>query len=111
MSFLIPIGVVVYAAIGGLKATFTTSYLHTVIVFCLCLIFMFSVYVPGGFLNGIDDVSPTSPPPFPRVSTNETACLTSCICSWWTSGGPAKDQLSPGALRMRACWRTLSAER
>lgn len=57
MSFLIPIGVVVYAAIGGLKATFTTSYLHTVIVFLLCLIFMFKVYVPGGFLNGIDDVS------------------------------------------------------
>lgn len=62
MSFLIPIGVVVYAAIGGLKATFTTSYLHTVIVFLLCLIFMFKVYVPGGFLNGIDDVSTPHPP-------------------------------------------------
>ena len=57
MSFLIPIGVVVYAAIGGLKATFTTSYMHMVIIFVLCLIFMFKVYVPGDILGGIDDVS------------------------------------------------------
>ena len=57
MSFLIPIGVVVYAAIGGLKATFTTSYMHTVIIFVLCLIFMFKVFVPGDILGGIDDVS------------------------------------------------------
>ena len=56
MSFLIPIGVVVYAAIGGLKATFTTSYMHTVIIFVLCLIFMFKVYVPNDLLGGIDDV-------------------------------------------------------
>jgi Na+/proline symporter len=65
MSFLIPIGVVVYAAIGGLKATFTTSYMHTVIIFVLCLIFMFKVYVPGDLLGGIDDVRstwPTDPP-------------------------------------------------
>ena len=41
MSFLIPIGVVFYAAIGGLKATFTTSYMHTVIVYGVCLFFLF----------------------------------------------------------------------
>lgn len=41
MSFLIPIGVVFYAAIGGLKATFTTSYMHTVIIYVVCLFFMF----------------------------------------------------------------------
>lgn len=58
MSFLIPIGVVVYAAIGGLKSTFSTAYFHTVIVFVLALIFMFKVYVPGDLLGGIDDVSP-----------------------------------------------------
>ena len=58
MSFLIPIGVVVYAAIGGLKATFTTSYMHTVIIFVLCLIFMFKVFVPNDLLGGIDDVRP-----------------------------------------------------
>jgi Na+/proline symporter len=43
MSFLIPIGVVCYAAIGGLKATFTTSYMHTVIIYIVCLVFMFKV--------------------------------------------------------------------
>lgn len=57
MSFLIPIGVVFYAAIGGLKATFTTSYMHTVIIFALCLTFMFKVYVPNHILGGIDEVS------------------------------------------------------
>lgn len=41
MSFLIPIGVVFYAAIGGLKATFTTSYMHTVIVYVVALYFLF----------------------------------------------------------------------
>ena len=38
MAFLIPIGVVFYAAVGGLKATFTTSYLHAAIVYIvLCM--------------------------------------------------------------------------
>ena len=45
MSFLIPIGVVCYAAIGGLKATFTTSYMHTVIIYIICLVLMFQVGV------------------------------------------------------------------
>ncbi|KAK9904775.1 hypothetical protein WJX75_002276 [Coccomyxa subellipsoidea] len=56
MSFLIPLGVTFYAAIGGLKATFTTSYMHTVIVYGVCLFFLFKVFVPGDLLNGIDDV-------------------------------------------------------
>ena len=43
MSFLIPIGVVCYVAIGGLKATFTTSYMHTVIIYIICLVLMFKV--------------------------------------------------------------------
>lgn len=45
MSFLIPIGVVCYVAIGGLKATFTTSYMHTVIIYIICLVLMFQVSV------------------------------------------------------------------
>ena len=56
MAFLIPIGVVFYAAIGGLKSTFTTSYFHTVIVYVVCCVFMFKVFLPNGLLNGIDDV-------------------------------------------------------
>ena len=76
MSFLIPIGVVVYAAIGGLKATFTTSYMHMVIIFVLCLIFMFKVYVPGDILGGIDDVSS-----FCGASINISCSPCSIICT------------------------------
>ena len=56
MSFLIPIGVVFYAAIGGLKATFTTSYFHTVIVYVVCCVFLYKVFIPNDLLGGIDDV-------------------------------------------------------
>ena len=41
-----------YAAIGGLKATFTTSYFHTVIVYVVCCIFFFKVFIPGDKLGG-----------------------------------------------------------
>ena len=44
------------AAIGGLKSTFTTSYFHTVIVYIICCVFMFKVFMPNGWTNGIDDV-------------------------------------------------------
>ncbi len=60
MAFIIPISTMVYAAVGGLKATFTTSYMHTVIIFVVCVFFMFQVYVPNNFFGGIDDVSSNS---------------------------------------------------
>ncbi|KAH7430303.1 hypothetical protein KP509_09G092500 [Ceratopteris richardii] len=43
-SFLIPIGVVVYTLAGGLKATFLASYIHSVIVHVVLVIFIFLVY-------------------------------------------------------------------
>ena len=57
MAFIIPISTMVYATVGGLKATFTTSYMHTVIIFVVCLIFMFVAFLPNSLLGGIDDVS------------------------------------------------------
>ena len=57
MSFLIPIGVVCYAAIGGLKATFTTSYMHTVIIYIVCLVLMFKVGVMTEFDLGANTLS------------------------------------------------------
>ena len=42
------------AAPAGLKATFTTAYMHTVIIYIVCLVFAFKVYVPGDLLAGID---------------------------------------------------------
>lgn len=49
--FIIPFTVVLYSASGGLKATFTSSYLHTCIIFVVLLIFMFSVYTTSGLIG------------------------------------------------------------
>nr|ATG71187.1 ATDUR3 [Juniperus flaccida] len=43
-SFLIPLGVVVYTIAGGLKATFLASYIHSVIVHIVLVIFVYLVY-------------------------------------------------------------------
>mmetsp|Transcript_16819 Transcript_16819/g.27917 ORF Transcript_16819/g.27917 Transcript_16819/m.27917 type:complete len:534 (-) Transcript_16819:177-1778(-) len=44
-SFLIPWGVILYTASGGLKATFLASYIHTVIIFAVLITMIFVVYV------------------------------------------------------------------
>merc|ERR1711957_572733 len=42
---LIPWGVIVYTASGGLQATFLASYIHTVIIFFVLILMIFTVYV------------------------------------------------------------------
>ena len=44
-SFLIPWGVILYTAAGGLKATFIASYLHTVIIFAVLILMTTMVYI------------------------------------------------------------------
>merc|ERR1719335_871348 len=44
-SFLIPWGVILYTAAGGLKATFLASYLHTAIIFIVLVVCIYTVYV------------------------------------------------------------------
>lgn len=44
-AFLIPWGVILYTASGGLQATFLSSYLHTVVIFMVLIIMIFVVYV------------------------------------------------------------------
>jgi Na+/proline symporter len=44
-SFLIPWGVILYTASGGLQATFLASYIHTVIIFAVLITMIFVVYV------------------------------------------------------------------
>lgn len=44
-SFLIPWGVILYTASGGLKATFLASYIHTVIIFAVLITMIFVVYI------------------------------------------------------------------
>jgi len=44
-SFMIPWGVILYTAAGGLKATFLASYLHTAIIFLVLVVCVYTVYV------------------------------------------------------------------
>ncbi|KAH7298838.1 hypothetical protein KP509_25G060900 [Ceratopteris richardii] len=41
---LIPLSIILYTMMGGLKATFTSSYLHTAIIYITLNLFMFKVY-------------------------------------------------------------------
>jgi urea-proton symporter len=44
-SFLIPWGVVLYTASGGLRATLLASYVHSVVIFAVLITMVFAVYV------------------------------------------------------------------
>lgn len=44
-SFLIPWGVILYTASGGLQATFLASYIHTVVIFAVLITMVFLVYI------------------------------------------------------------------
>ncbi|GAA6058069.1 hypothetical protein JCM3770_002245 [Rhodotorula araucariae] len=44
ICILIPIGVIVYVLIGGLRASLLADYLHTVALFAIIMAFMFNVY-------------------------------------------------------------------
>ncbi|KAF2308882.1 hypothetical protein GH714_022719 [Hevea brasiliensis] len=50
-SFLIPLGVIVYTLAGGLKATFLASYIHSVIVHAVLVIFVYLVYTASSELG------------------------------------------------------------
>ncbi|KAK9667725.1 hypothetical protein RND81_13G007100 [Saponaria officinalis] len=50
-SFLIPLGVVVYTLAGGLKATFLASYIHSVIVHVVLVVFVYLVYASSSELG------------------------------------------------------------
>ncbi|XP_052210134.1 urea-proton symporter DUR3-like [Diospyros lotus] len=50
-SFLIPLGVIVYTLAGGLKATFLASYIHSVIVHVVLVIFVYLVYTASSDLG------------------------------------------------------------
>jgi Na+/proline symporter len=46
-AMLIPIGIILYTVAGGLKATFISSYVHTVIIYVVLCLFSFMVYTPS----------------------------------------------------------------
>jgi urea-proton symporter len=65
---LLPTGVLVYTTFGGIKSTFITDWIHTVIIFVILLFTMFSVYAtsdligsPGRMWELLNEVSLTMP--------------------------------------------------
>merc|ERR1711959_144118 len=54
-SFMIPWGVILYTAAGGLKATFLASYLRTAIIFVVLVICVYTVYVKSYSTDAIYD--------------------------------------------------------
>ncbi|KAH7347611.1 Sodium:solute symporter family-domain-containing protein [Plectosphaerella cucumerina] len=54
--FLLPLGVVIYTMFGGIKATFLTDYVHTVVVLVIILIFAFTAYATGTELGSPAEV-------------------------------------------------------
>jgi Na+/proline symporter len=49
--FLLPLGVVIYTMFGGIKATFLTDYVHTVILLVILLTFALTTYASGTALG------------------------------------------------------------
>ncbi len=53
-AFLIPVGVLIYTLVGGLKATFVADYMHTIIIFITILTFVSAVYINTDITGGIE---------------------------------------------------------
>ena len=53
-AFLIPLGVMIYTLVGGLKATFVADYMHTIIIFVVILTFVAAVYVSSDITGGVE---------------------------------------------------------
>lgn len=53
-AFLIPIGVMIYTLVGGLKATFVADYMHTIIIFIVILSFVTVVYFVSPDIGGVE---------------------------------------------------------
>ncbi|TKA70003.1 hypothetical protein B0A49_03634 [Cryomyces minteri] len=49
--FLLPVGVVLYTIFGGIKATFLTDYVHTVMILIIIFIFAFTTYATSDVLG------------------------------------------------------------
>jgi SSS family transporter len=54
ICMLFPIGVVIYTYFGGIKATFITDWVHTVIIFIIMIASIFIVYTTSNEIGSID---------------------------------------------------------
>ncbi|KAA8895361.1 Sodium:solute symporter family-domain-containing protein [Sphaerosporella brunnea] len=48
---LLPVGVIVYTWFGGIKATFLTDYIHTVVILVIIFVFAFTTYATSDILG------------------------------------------------------------
>ena len=53
-AFLIPVGVMIYTLVGGLKATFVADYMHTVIIYTVIITFVAMVFFISPMTGGIE---------------------------------------------------------
>ena len=49
--WLLPIGVVIYTIFGGIKSTFITDYMHTIVIIVVILLFAFSAFATNSELG------------------------------------------------------------
>lgn len=49
--YLLPVGVVLYTMFGGIKATFLTDYVHTVVILIVIFLFSFTAYATHNILG------------------------------------------------------------
>ena len=56
--FLTPLGTILYVVFGGLRATFLTDYVHTVVLYILILVFAFKTYsmYPGALIGSPENM-------------------------------------------------------
>ena len=87
-AFLIPVSVCIYTATGGLKATFLSSYIHTVIIYVALCIFAFTTYATGPDLG-----SPKKVRGGPPLTAASTAVPAGC------ASGPSAASLQMLALK------------
>ena len=50
-SLLLPLGVMAYTALGGLKATFISDWIHTVIIYIILIVTMYTVYCTSSLIG------------------------------------------------------------
>lgn len=51
---LLPVGVIMYTSVGGIKATFLMDYTHSCILFIVIIIFTMNVYAVNPKIGSID---------------------------------------------------------
>lgn len=50
-SFLLPLNVIIYTALGGLKATFISDWVHTVIIYLILIVSVYTTYCSSSLIG------------------------------------------------------------